>query len=268
MDWKNNLPESVREWQEVKQSDTPEKFFDQVANMRKYMGQSIRIPSKDAGDDQLNEFYNNLQAKVPGLMRAPNPEDDESIEHVFKALGKPDDEKAYTVDREDVAEAELEDLRAMAKDVGMTKAQFKKFADGMLNINKSAQEKNRAALENEQNSLKSDWGAAFDERLNSVLDIAEATGASNGLVESIKNKTVDAHTAKWLYQLGKQLGGEAVNAHVQQKTMAPEEASETINDILNNAAHPYWDTAHPDHSKAVEKVIKLHRLSNGQAASG
>lgn len=260
MDWKNNLPKEVQQWQEVQQSDSPEKFFDQMANMRKRMGQSIRVPGQDAGEEQLNEFYENLQKRVPGLMRTPNPEDPESMEQVMRALGKPEDESGYAL--EDATEEELKDLRAMAKEVGMTKAQFKKFAEGMLGANKLGKAQFEERITREQMTLKQHWGAATDERYQDILNIAEATGASEALINEIKNKTIDANTAKWLYQLGKQLGGEAVQAHVQQKQMAPDEARESIDDILNNPQHPYWHASHPDHQKAVDKVINLHRLAN------
>lgn len=263
MDWKANLPKEVQGWQEVQQSDSPEKFFDQMANMRKRMGQSIRVPGQDAGEEQLNEFYQNLQKRVPGLMRTPNPEDPESMEQVMRALGKPEDEQGYTL--EDATEDELKDLRAMAKEVGMTKAQFKKFAQGMLGANKMSQQQLQQQIEREQITLKSDWGAATDERYENILNVAEATGASEQIINAIKTKTIDAKTAKWLYQLGKQLGGEAVQNHVQQKTMDPDEARENIEDILNNQQHPYWHASHPDHKKAVDKVINLHRLANGAA---
>lgn len=260
MDWKENLPEDVRGWDEVKNSDTPEKFFGQVANMRKMIGQSIRVPTAEAGKEQLEEFYKKIETKAPDLMRKPNPDDPESLESVMRALGKPENEDGYTLDAE-VSSAELADLRAMAKNVGLTKTQFKKMAEGMLGANKMANSQFQQQLEKEQGALKSEWGAAYDERFDNLLNIAEATGASDGMLEQIKNKTIDAHTAKWLHQLGKQLGGEAINAHVQEKTLAPEEASEKINDILNNPQHPYWLQGHPDHKKAVDKVVNLHRLA-------
>lgn len=259
--WKEFLPKPVQEWQEVQQSDTPEKFFDQVANMRKFMGQSIRIPSHDAGQEQMDQFYNRLQEKVPGLMRTPNPEDEKSIEHVMRALGVPESDKEYSFDGA-ATEDEIGGLRAMAKDLKLTKSQFKKFAESMTSANQIQREKNTQALDAQRQALQKDWGAAYDERMENVLNIAEATGASKHMIEAIKAKTLDADTAKWIYQMGKQLGGEAINAHVQQKNMSPSEASENISDILNNQAHPYWNSDHPDHKKAVDKVINLHRLAN------
>ena len=260
MDWKNNLPESVRGWDEVKNSDSPEKFFDQVANMRKMIGQSIRVPSKEAGPEQLEEFYKKVEAKAPDLMRKPNPEDPESMEAVLRALGKPESEDGYTYDGE-ADENELNDLRQMAKNVGLTKAQFKKLADGMVGARSQLSAQQETRLNKERETLQKEWGAATDERYAELMNIAEATGASPQMLEQIENRTLDAHSAKWLYQLGKQLGGEAINAHVQEKTLAPDEARERIDDILNNPQHPYWLASHPDHQKAVDKVIKLHRLS-------
>jgi hypothetical protein len=63
-DWKTSLPEPVQGWDEVKNSDTPDKFWDQVTNMRSHLGQSIRIPGQDAGDDDWKAFNEKMIAKV------------------------------------------------------------------------------------------------------------------------------------------------------------------------------------------------------------
>lgn len=63
--WKNNVPEAVKDWDEFKNSETQEQFFDQMANHRKHLGQSIRIPSEEAGSDTWNQFHEKILNKVP-----------------------------------------------------------------------------------------------------------------------------------------------------------------------------------------------------------
>lgn len=258
--WREFLPPSVQDWQEVKQSDTAEKFFDQVANMRKFIGQSIRIPTQDAGQEQMEQFYNRLQEKVPGLMRTPDPEDAQNMAQVMRTLGVPDDDSEYNFDGA-ATDEQVSGLRQMAKDLGLTKKQFKKFAETMVGAETLKSQQSESAINTTRQELQKQWGAAYDERMQDILNIAEATKAAPQLIQAINDKTIDANTAQWLWQMGKQLGGEAINAHVQQKQLSPAEASENINDILGNSAHPYWNADHPGHKAAVDKVLNLQRLA-------
>ena len=93
--WSEALPPDVREWDEVKNSDAPEKFWEQMVNMRSRMGQSIRIPSSDAGDQDRAEFYKKLQEKVPGLMPTPDFEKEDSLVDLYTRMGRPAEAKEY-----------------------------------------------------------------------------------------------------------------------------------------------------------------------------
>ena len=94
-EWKATLPESLQSWDEVTNSDSPEKFWEQMSNQRKLIGDSIRIPSEEAGDDSWNAFNEKIMNKVPTLMRTPNSDDSDSINDVLKRLGKPEDVDGY-----------------------------------------------------------------------------------------------------------------------------------------------------------------------------
>ncbi len=58
------------------------------------VGQSIRVPSKEAGADDLKSFHDSLIAQVPGLLFKPDMDDDAAMNALFKSIGLPEDTKA------------------------------------------------------------------------------------------------------------------------------------------------------------------------------
>jgi len=266
-DWRNNLPEKVRGWDEVKNSDTAEKFFDQIANQRSLMGQSIRVPGEDAGEESMSAFYEKLRSKVPGLMRSPDPDDADAVNHVLEALGKPVDVDGYRLDDSaNVTAEQLAELRGIAQEAGLTKAQFKSVAGKILNTNKESNEATEAHYKDQTDALRSEWGAAYNERLGLAKDIAERTEAPESLLKAIEEGKADAATVKWVYQLSKQLGGESATSGVPvettrgKATLTPAEANNVIDDVMNNSKHPYWINSHPNHDSAVQTMVGLRRL--------
>ena len=46
--------------------------------------------------------------------------------------------------------------------------------------------------------------------------------------------------------------------------MTPDEAQSRINEIFANNQHPYFDPAHPDHARAVKKMLDLQDYAHGR----
>ena len=59
-DWREALPENVRGWDEAQNADSADAFFKQIGDLRSHLGNSIRVPSDDAGDDTRKEFFEKL----------------------------------------------------------------------------------------------------------------------------------------------------------------------------------------------------------------
>lgn len=265
VDWRENVksvaPDYVAEWDEFKNADSPEKFFDQLKNHRSMIGQSIRIPTGEAGAEQMNEFYNKIQTKVPGLMRTPNPDDADQVRNTFSKLGMPDSADGYDDFENSGIDAEtMGTYRALAHEAGLTKSQFKKFIANLSERTKTSIESAESARAEDVAGLRGEWGAAFEQRAGICAKVAQRTGAPQALCDAVAKGEADAKTMKWLYSLSTQLGGERMNFIQDDPNVpTPAEVEGQIADIMSNRQHPYWLANHPAHKQAVDKMLALRR---------
>lgn len=262
-DWREHIPSDVKEWDEFKNSDSPEKFFQQMASHRSMLGQSVRIPGEDAGDGANKEFYEKIMGKVPGLMRTPDVDNDEVMQDVWSRLGKPEDADGYgEVSVEDYTPSadDLKALRQIAHDAGLTKSQYSKLAKAMLSADMAAQAKVKTGLSDDQKALATQWGAATEQRTKVARAIAVQTGAPDSLLQLIDAGEADSTTMQWLYSLSQQVSGEDnPMANQDSNIPTPAELGNKIDDIMNNHEHPYWTPDHPGHKAAVENMLELRR---------
>jgi hypothetical protein len=267
VDWRENLkkvaPEYVANWDEFKNADSPEKFFDQIKNHRSMLGQSVRIPSQDAGPEQMAEFYRKIQTKVPGLMRTPDPDDDDQVRDALAKIGAPEKMEDYVTD----AQLDPEMLgfhKSVAHEAGLTKKQFNALTKKMAERTQAQTEAQVAAKSADVALLRGEWGQAFEQRVDMCARIAEKTGAPPALVDAIKKGEADSTTMRWLHSLGNQFGKEGLNfSNGAAPVDTPYDIQGKIDDMMGNKTHPYWDAGHPAHKAAVDKMIALRKQLNG-----
>lgn len=261
--WYSSLPENVQGWDEVKNSDSPEKFFKQMGDMRSHIGQSIRIPSEDAGEEDWKAFHEKIQAKVPGLIDAPNPEDAEALGRLYGSLGKPEKSDGYTVPEVEGADmSQAEAMRDIAHKYHLTDAQFAGIASEMAQANLLANEAALADVKAGHEELQKEWGQDYNRRMSLGLNIAKLTDAPPDLIKMFENGHANAESAKWLYNLASKFKGEGANLlkdeNSRKPKMTPEEAAKRITDIQNNKEHPYWKKSAPGHKAAMKKMAELY----------
>lgn len=238
-----------------------------------YMGSSIRIPSEDAGDEDRQKFYEKLQKHAPNLIPRPDPEDKDGYNALMRSLGLPEKGDEYEVpELEDYKPSDeaVEKLRDMAHKAGLTKSQFKELASELFREEAQSISAAQEAAEADLAGLKKEWGSAFDERKNRAVKTLELSGAPDGLVQAAKDGQVGADVYQWLYSLSSNFKGEGVNAGNDQgsgNTMTPAEAEAQIQDIYGNRSHPFWNAGHPDHQKALKKMVELGKLADPQAST-
>jgi len=128
--WKDSLPETIKDWDEVKNAKDSDSFWTQMSNMRSMMGQSIRIPTQEASADVLKEFDERLMSKVPSLMRKPDFEDDAVMDSFYQQMGRPEEKEKYVAPELEAPEGIIldETLAGNFKDIafknGLTQKQY------------------------------------------------------------------------------------------------------------------------------------------------
>lgn len=274
-DWKTGLPEGVREWDEVKNADTPEKFWDQMTNMRSMIGASIRIPGEDAGTEDWKTFHTKLVAKVPGLIPKPDPTNKESMEGLYSALGKPakvEDYKIPEIDLKGVAVdlKQFDSLRDSALKSNLTQAQFEGVVTELITKEIDATTARVNLKTEDSKGLMAEWGLAFDDKIKKINNFVNQTGAPEALRNAVDNGTLDTASAKWLNDLVGKFGGEGTNLiSDKSKTgiMTPEEAKTKIGEIMGNKEHAYWNRQAPGNQDAIKYMLQLHKYSNPTAST-
>lgn len=169
-----------------------------------FVGASIRPPGPDATPEAKAEFRAKLIKVAPGLVEMPE-EPTKRLEALREFGVIPKDGKGYEAEGvTELSAAELDALRERAAKYGVPGIAFKALLED------AKQEKAAAAqaLVDGQKALKTEWGAAYDERLAQVRGIIEQTGAPESLKAAVAQGHIDKATANWLVALSKSLGGQ------------------------------------------------------------
>lgn len=263
--WRDSLPEALRDSPYIKNAESPEAAASEIAGAAQYMGNSIRIPSEDAGDEDRNAFYAKLQEKVPGLMRTPNGNDWDAAKETLRALGMPEKPEQYQTDGIDnpPSDEELGKLRALAHDAGLTTAQWKKFVGEMSKSDAEQMEKLEFEREKSVNELKGEWGGAWDSKLSAAMKAAELTGAPDFVMEMAKAGQLDAKTLRWLDSIADQItGDEGAQGGFQGKQTDQPLTPAEVDARLSEVERRLFDRATPADQKPmlIEKRMKYMRM--------
>lgn len=267
--WKENLPDAIKGWDEVKNAKDSDSFWTQMSNMRSMMGQSIRIPTDDAGKDALKEFDERLMNKVPSLMRKPDFDDDEVMESFYRQMGRPEEKEKYVspeLDAPDgiiLQEGLADDFKGIAFKHGLTQKQYegvvKDYSTSSVNVAQGQLESHQQGM----SELSKEWGAAFDQN----IERADAIRSKyfNDVIEDIN--LAGAPIVKAFNSIAERFGKEGSSNLIEEKinrsnVLAPAEAKERLNEILSNKEHAYWVAQDPAHNDAVDKVVSLTKLAH------
>ncbi len=232
MTWQNDLPELLREAPYIANAKDPEEALQQIRNAAKLQGQGLHIPTENAGEEAIEKFYETLQTKVPDVVRIKG-DDLESFKQLGNRIGIPESVDDYTLP-DGEWDAELtKKLGEMALDMGMTKAQFRKF----MEQSQSAQDASNAAMtdakEADKQTLRSEWGEAYDVRLAAVKDWMQESDSP------LDPESMSSDQLKWAYNIAEQFAGDQSPASGDKGGLSlgkqtPEEMVLEISDIMNN----------------------------------
>lgn len=264
-EWVESVPEFARGWGEVEQAENMEALFNRIGEQRSFLGNAIRVPSEDASEEDRSAFHNKLMEKVPELMLTPDLDDQEAVTGLLKRLGRPDDVKDYgDLEAEEVAfdEGQLDNLKGLAHELGLTKKQYKALAEKIGKDNFEAQESSKEFGLQNVNEIQEKWGLSAEAKYQETVNFAKQAGAPEVLVNALIEKNVDSDTVFWLNGLAKNLGEAANTSFAPQNSggdvLTPDEAQEQINEILGNPNHPY----HKGDGAARKKMHKLMQLKD------
>lgn len=239
--WRDSLPDELKVEPMFKDVADVASLAKIALDLKKYQGNSVKIPSQDAGPEARKEFLNKVKEKVPELIYLP---DDpalraEAEKVAWERMGRPADEKGYSLDGVELPEGVKIDsaaLLATAKSLGLTKEQFKGFAKAHaadLAAGMGSESAARAAL-------KTEWGQAFEDKVAQAKAAALKVGVPAAAVDSMPaaQLKVWANVAKSIGAEPRQVADQGPGASGK---MTPAEALMAMSEIRNRPE--YWDSS-------------------------
>jgi len=268
-EWKEKLPESIKDWGEVRDSKSEDSFWEQMGNMRSMMGQSIRIPTEDASKEDMAAFDKRLIEKVPSLMRKPDMDDTDVMDAFYNQLGRPEEAKAYTAPELKapdgiVLQDELaESFKGIAYKHGLSQKQYEGVIKDYTQNSIEIAEQDLSEQKSSMAALNSEWGMKFEPN----MEKAEAVRLKyfNDVIPNLSVAGVD--TIKAFTNIAEKFGSEGSQNLIEEtrehtNVVAPAEAQERLSEILGNKEHAYWNAHDSAHKMAVEKVLALTKQAN------
>lgn len=276
--WRDTLPDEIKGDASLANFENIGQLAQGFLDAKTYQGASIKIPGEDAGEEDRKAFNSKLLDKVPGLMHKPDLENQEQAVEFYRSIGMPELAEGYKLPEFEVPEGieiqsdKAEGFRQIAHKHGLTAAQFKGimgdiFAQDVV-VAQAGIDGSKANLA----AVKEKFGMAHDDNMGKINTMMAKTGAPESLIEGVKNGLVGVETISWLYQMGKQMGGEGFNfddigdRDPKAARMTPEEARSAIDEINNNKDHAYWKGTGEEKKRATDRMIQLMQYANPDAA--
>ncbi len=268
--WKGALPDDIQTWNEVKEAKSPDAFWDQMKNMRSFIGQSIRVPTNDASKEDRAAFNSKLMEKVPDLMPKPNADDPEQMAAFYSANGRPDEAAKYNAPDISAPDGIIlqEGMPDMFKDIahryGLSQKQYEGVVKDYSTVSAEQAQVELSAHQEAMKGLTGEWGVKYDANMEKAEAIRSKYFAD--VVPSLNMAGAD--TVKAFANIAERFGPEGAKELITETQApsadlhAPEEAQLRLDEILGNPEHAYWNKADPGNAKAIERVVKLTSMAN------
>ena len=233
----NELPPELQQTESLKQFKSVGDLAKSYVETKAAVGNSIRIPGEDAGEDARVDFINKLKDRVPELVLRPDDNDPAS----WALFGKPESADKYEVPEgvklPDGSEATLRELMFEAN---LTKRQAEAMLKGMSKRGEEVTKTQSDAQLESEKALRGEWGAAYDQRIAMVKKIKEQFG-------------IDGDAKKLFGLAERMLSGESEFSSQPETSaaMTPAEAHRQIEEIENNPE--YWDKKNPQRQAVLIK---------------
>jgi hypothetical protein len=268
-DWKEALPEALREAPYIAKAETAEEAVASLAHAAKIVGTSIRIPGEDASEDDRAAFYDKL-GEVDGVARLPTHDDEDGWNALMGKLGRPDEYTGYELP--EVADFKWEegmatDLRKYALESGLTNKQFKALASQLATQNKTEADASLQSLADARESLKLEWGDTLQSREELVRGWMSQSEAPAALQKLFDDKAIDNDTMNWLYKTANQFKGEVAPIAADGNggaapLMQPSEALEKIPQVIGDMLG--MRDSDPRYRGLQQKLIQLQTFASSE----
>jgi hypothetical protein len=242
-----------------------ESLAKSYVSAQRMLGNSIRIPGEDAGEEARDAFYEKLQ-EVPGVAKLPDLDDADERNNFYNKLGRPEQADGYKYDIPEGLDTDPDQLGSfsqIAHEIGLTKEQANKLVGFEIQRQQQVNDQYLSARDNAEEALREKWGADFDTRLQGAkaardMYAQQNPAAMEQIINSeLGNNPVIVELFSQAYVNMQEEGHVGATSNLKYG-ITPEEALEQIQEIRDNSAHAFHHAEDPGHTAAVEKMKRLY----------
>ena len=233
-------------------------------------------PIKDV--ENLARSYVNAQRLIGAdKIAVPVNPTDEDLDRIYDRLGRPETPKDYRFDVD--GNVITEELAANYADVAHKLRLTPDQAKGVLDYYRSTVEQEGAqslelaevAKEQTVQSLRQEWGRAFDQKVEAAARVAQEFADPEMFNITLADGSKLGDNAEFIKAFAKiadfrqSVTSEDTVAEMSQSSvMTPATAQAEIDAIMNDKSHAYWDRKKPiARHKAVERMQHLMEQLHG-----
>jgi hypothetical protein len=181
--------------------------------------------------------------------------DAEAEKLVWGKLGRPEKPEGYTAEVPKDVPVNLDVLREVAANAGMTNKQFQALVTKTV----AGVQKQMQATTADKDALKTEWGGAYDAKLRDAAAVAAKLGWPKEAVAQILGGDLSSTQLKGWDAIAKAVGKEGHGIGDQRgggnEALTPAELNSRFKELQANPA--YMDRNHPQHDEYVQRGVKI-----------
>jgi hypothetical protein len=248
--WKEAIPEDLRNDPNISKFTELEALAKSYVNATRMIGQDkVAVPNNNSTEDQWNEVYDKL--------------------------GRPESPDKYQLDaKSDVVpldESAIKSFAENAHQLGLNNKQAQGILEFYKNSMEGSAQQNQVDMEtaqaNAEQELRKEWGRAYEDNIKKAGAVAKANMDANILDMQLKDGTrLGDHPAiiKGFANIANLMSEDKLVSTESENVSQGIDYDAEISKIVNDRDGPYWNKAHPDHDKIVQKVFNLRTMmTNG-----
>ena len=247
VDFKSLIPASFKEEKSLENFNNMEDLLKSYLHAQKMVGaDKIPVPNKFATDEDWKEVFSRLGA----------PKSPEDYKYSFKA--------------DEVDPNQLKTFNETAHRLGLLPKQAEALVKYYNDLNKGQSEQlETQAAEAQQKTeadLKKEFGPQFTKRLDQAKRLAVGTLGeeflNNTLLKDGSRLGDNIQVIKAFSSLADKLSEDEIVKGEGHDYQTASDIEKQISELTQEGS-AYWKNQHPNHTKAVQEVLKLREMLNG-----
>tara|TARA_B100001093_G_scaffold141315_1_gene133773 strand:- start:4779 stop:5612 length:834 start_codon:yes stop_codon:yes gene_type:complete len=251
-DWRGSIPEEIRGHKSLQHINDVGALAKSYVHAQSMIGaDKVAIPGKHATDEDWSEVY--------------------------RRLGAPESAEQYNIvhnipEGEQTDQGMVDWFASAAHAAGLNQMQAQKLADQWNDMAAQGAQSDvvdyEAYVNDVEKELRSEYGQAFDDKLNlgngvvsefgdlDVLELQMADGSYLG-----DNPNVIRLLANIGSFMQEKMGEDTLEGVKLSGGLTPEQARDKVSELTADGS-PYWNARHPEHDWYVQEAMKFREILN------